>query len=78
MKPQNSKKILSKRSIFINLLSRSKGGRIDQFEQKLTWRSHTIGAAISRLRTSGKNSTTNKTQTGITVYRLLADAEVEV
>ena len=76
MKPQNPKKPVSIQSRLIKPLSRVKGGSMNQLERELGWQPHTIRAANSRLRTSGKIITTNKTVTGTTVCRLVVDAGV--
>ena len=37
------------------LVARSKGATVDQIGAQLSWQPHTIRAAISRLRTAGKD-----------------------
>jgi hypothetical protein len=63
----------SKQGRLIHLLSRLRGCSIDQLVQDLEWQPHTVRAAISRLRSAGKEVETNKSKQGKTIYRIMSD-----
>lgn len=59
----------SKNAHLERLVSRRKGVAITELEQRLGWQSHTVRAAISRLRKSGMIITCTKSSAG-PVYKL--------
>ena len=73
---QKTDKRVTKRDQLIRLLSRKGGATIAQLEDKLGWQSHTVRAAISRLRKAGHDiERENAEGKRGSIYRAVADGK---
>jgi len=62
----------SKNTQLVNLLSKPKGAWITSLCKTLDWQTHTVRAAISRLRAKGYVIETSKaTKDGVTIYKII-------
>ena len=58
----------------LNLLQRPHGAAIDDLTAATGWQTHSVRAALTGLRKAGKELVRDKDATGITHYRLAAEA----
>ena len=60
----------TKRAMLIGMLERPEGASVAEIGQRLGWLPHTVRAAITGLRHTGREVTRSKTENGQSVYRL--------
>jgi hypothetical protein len=60
----------TKRAVLIGMLERPEGASVAEIGQRLGWLPHTVRAAITGLRHTGREVTRSKDATGQSVYRL--------
>jgi hypothetical protein len=60
----------TKRAVLIGMVERPEGASVAELGQRLGWLPHTVRAAITGLRHTGRDVTRSKDATGQSVYRL--------
>jgi Protein of unknown function (DUF3489) len=60
----------TKRAKLVGMLERTQGASVTEIGQRLGWLPHTVRAAITGLRHTGRDVTRGKDENGQTVYRL--------
>ncbi len=63
-KPGPKGKTTSKKELLVELLSKPGGARVSKLVERLSWKSHTVRAALSRLRKQGHQIKTSKSAKG--------------
>ena len=75
---ETGKRPQSKKTILIDLLSRTNGGRSEALRVKLCWQPHTLRSAISGLRKDGfEIETTSPAGKGGARYRITPESVLE-